>query len=71
MKSKSLVEYVLYLKRRVGSDEIIEIHHFMCCLTPVGKEMLPADHMGLIVSIVVKIIIVLVNARPNLLIFLG
>ena len=42
----------------------------MCCSTPLIKEMLPADHMGLIVSIV-KIIIFLVNARPNLLIVLG
>lgn len=51
--------------------KIIKIHHFMSCLTPVSKEMLPADHMGLIASIVVKIIILLVNARPILLIVLG
>ena len=70
MKPKSLVEYVQYLERRVGSDEIIKIYHFMCCLTPVSKEMLPADHMGFIASIV-KIIILLVNARPILLIVLG
>ena len=42
----------------------------MCCSTPVSKEMLPADDMGLIVS-TVKIIILHVNARPNLLIVLG
>ena len=71
MKPKSLVEYVQYLERRVGSDEIIKIYHFMCCLTPVSKEMLPADHMGFIVSIVVKVTILLVNARPILLIVLG
>ena len=67
---KPTAEYVQYLERRVGSDEIIKIYHFMCCLTPVSKEMLPADHMGLIASIV-KIIILLVNARPMLLIVLG
>ena len=36
----------------------------------VSKEMLPANQMGLIVSIVVKIIILLVNARAPLLIVL-
>ena len=70
MKPKSLIEYVLYFERRVGSEEIIKIHHFMRS-TPVSKEMLPADRMGLIVSIVVTIIIFLVNARPILLIVLG
>ena len=71
MKPKSLVEYVLYLERRVGWEEMMKIHHFMSCLTPVSKEMLPAGHMGLIVSFVVKIISSLVNARPILLIILG
>ena len=71
MKPKNLVEYVLYLERRVGSAEIVKIHHFMCCFTPVSNEMLPADRMGVIVSIVVKIIILLVNASPKLLIVLG
>ena len=55
----------------MGLEKIIKIHHFMSCLTPVSNEMLPADHMGLIASIVVKIIILLVNARPILLIVLG
>ena len=71
MKPRNLVEFMLLSERRVGLGEIIKIHHFMSCLTPVSKEMLPADHMGLIASIVVKIIILLVNARPILLIVLG
>ena len=62
---------MLFSERRVGLGEIIKIHHFMSCLTPVSKEMLPADHMGLIASIVVKMIILLVNARPILLTVLG
>ena len=70
MKPRNLVEFMLFSERRVRLGEIIKIHHYMSCLTPVSNEMLPADHMGLIASIV-KIIILLVNARPILLIVLG
>ena len=71
MKPRNLVDFMLFSERRVRLGEIIKIHHYMSCLTPVSKEMLPADHMGLIVSTMVKIIMFLVNARPILLIVLG
>ena len=39
MKPRNLVEFMLFSERRVGLGEIIKIHHFMSCLTPVSKEL--------------------------------
>ena len=70
MIPNNLAEYDQLRERRVGLGRIIEILHFMLLLTPVSKKMLPADDMGVIVSIAVKIIFLLVNALPSLLIVL-